>query len=89
MANQLDSVRSWNSKKEIRPALNWCLPPPNILKWDVDGSSKGKPGETGIEGVLKDDKGTIKCMFAPSVGMKDSNEAEFLAIVFALELSLQ
>lgn len=28
-------------------------------------------------------------MFAASVGVKDSNEAEFMAIVFALEMSLQ
>lgn len=28
-------------------------------------------------------------MFAATVGIKDSNEVEFMAIVFALEMSLQ
>lgn len=28
-------------------------------------------------------------MFAASIGVKDANEAEFIAIVFALEMSLQ
>lgn len=42
----------------------------------------------GIGGVLRDGHGTIKGKFAALVGIRDSNEAEFMAIVFALELSL-
>lgn len=55
----------------------------------MDGSSKGKPGMAGIGGLLRDHQGEIRAMFAASVGERDSNEAEFMAIVFALEMSLQ
>jgi hypothetical protein len=40
-----------------------------------------------IGGVLRNDNGLIKAKFSASVGIKDSNQAEFLDIVFALELS--
>jgi ribonuclease HI len=49
---------------------------------------KGKPGAASIGGVLWNDCGEILAEFAASVGIKDSNEAEFLAIVFALEQCL-
>ncbi|MCH93148.1 N-terminal acetyltransferase complex ARD1 subunit-like protein [Trifolium medium] len=60
-------------------------PAQNEWKWNVDGSSKGKPGAAGIGGVLRNDRGDIVAQFAASIGVRDSNEAEFLAIVFALE----
>lgn len=66
----------------------WCPPPPNKWKWNVDGSSNGKPGMAAIGEVLRDDQGVIKAMFAASVGIRDSNEAEFMPIAFALEMSL-
>lgn len=55
----------------------------------MDGSSKGKPGPAGIRGVLRDNQGIIKVLFAASIGLRDSNETEFVAIVFALEMTLQ
>lgn len=42
-----------------------------------------------IRGILRDVQGVTRAMFATSVGVKDSNEAEIFAIAFALELSLQ
>lgn len=42
-----------------------------------------------IGGILRDDRGVVKAYFAASIGIKDSNEAEFIAMVFALEMSLQ
>lgn len=53
----------------------------------MDGSSKDKLGPAGIGGVLRDSSGIILADFVVSVGIRDSNEAEFLAMVFALELS--
>lgn len=58
-------------------------------KWNVDRSAKGKSGPTGIRGVLRDDKGCVLVKFAASVGIRDSNEAEFIAVIYALELSLE
>lgn len=55
----------------------------------MDGSARGKPGPAGIGGVPRNDQGNMIAMFAASVGVKDSNEAEFMAIFFTLEMSLQ
>jgi ribonuclease HI len=41
-----------------------------------------------IRGVLRNDRDDIVTEFAASIGVRDSNEAECLAIVFALEQSL-
>jgi hypothetical protein len=58
-----------------------------ILEWNVDGSSLGKPGPAGIGGVLSDHNRMVLCLFSIPAGVKDSNEAELLAIVKAPELS--
>jgi ribonuclease HI len=58
-----------------------------VLKWNVDRSSPGKPGPAGIGGVLRDHNGLLLRLFSIPVGIKDSNEAELLAVVKALELS--
>lgn len=89
VVTKLNCVRLWNHHRNPRPLVSWCPPPSNKLKWNVDGSSRGKLGEAGIGGVLRNEFGTIKAKFTASVGIRDSNEAEFMAIVFALELSLQ
>jgi len=44
---------------------------------------KGKSGPAGIVGVLPKDKGTIMGRFMTSIGVWDSNEEEFLAIMSA------
>jgi len=41
----------------------------------------------GIGGVLRDCNGKVKCLFSIPIGIKDSNEAEFIAVVKAVELT--
>uniref|UniRef100_U5G8Y4 RNase H type-1 domain-containing protein n=1 Tax=Populus trichocarpa TaxID=3694 RepID=U5G8Y4_POPTR len=53
--------------------------------WGV--SKKGKPGVAGIGGVLRDCNGKVICLFSIPIGIKDSNEAEFIAVVKAVELT--
>lgn len=67
---------------------HWQPPPLRSWKWNVDGFAKGKPGPVGVGGVLCDDKGRIWAKFVALAGVRDSNEAEFLIIVFALVLSI-
>lgn len=55
----------------------------------MDESSKGKRGPAGIGGVLRYSQGLVKAMFASSVRIRDSNEAVFMAIIFALEMSIK
>ncbi|XVF26807.1 hypothetical protein REPUB_Repub14bG0050700 [Reevesia pubescens] len=45
---------------KIRPLVLWLAPSLGSLKFNVDGSSLGKPGPAGIGGILRDDKGEIK-----------------------------
>lgn len=53
----------------------------------MDGASKGKPGLVGIRGVLKNHKGEVIYLFFKHVGIKDSNEADVMAILEALHIS--
>jgi ribonuclease HI len=59
----------------------------NSFKWNVDGSSLGKPGPSGIGGVLRNHHGHLLGMFSVLVGILDSNIAELRAIVKTIELS--
>eukprot|EP00268_Persea_americana_P009152 TRINITY_DN13625_c0_g1_i4.p1 TRINITY_DN13625_c0_g1~~TRINITY_DN13625_c0_g1_i4.p1 ORF type:complete len:159 (-),score=28.79 TRINITY_DN13625_c0_g1_i4:37-513(-) len=63
-----------------------CLPPYGVLKFNVDGAAKGKPGLTGIEGVLRNHKGEVIYMFSKHVGINFSNETEVLARLEALRI---
>jgi len=83
-----DGLVKWTNVKKIRPSITWsAFKPTMVLKWNVDGSSPGKPGMAGIGGVLRDCNGKVICLFSIPVGIKDSNEAEFIAVVKALELT--
>ena len=54
--------------------------PPGSLKFNVDGSARGKPGPAGIGGVLKDCMAVTKAVFSRAIGVADSNVAELLAV---------
>ena len=54
--------------------------------FNVDGSSRGKPGPTGMGGVLRDSKGKVICLFSEFLGILDSNAAEVMAIRKAVAL---
>lgn len=56
------------------------------MKFNVYGSARGKLGAAGIGGALKDDKDNVLCLFSSPIGIKESNEAELLAIWKALKL---
>ncbi|KAK3199731.1 hypothetical protein Dsin_023146 [Dipteronia sinensis] len=56
------------------------------LKFNVDGSSRGKQGPAGIGDVLRNSDGKICCLFSYHVGIEESNTTEIRAIHKALEL---
>lgn len=47
---------------------------------------RGKPKPAGVGGVLGDHKGDVMLIFSKSVGIKEPNETEVLAILEALRL---
>ena len=57
-----------------------------VLNFNVDGATRGKLGPAGIRGVLRNNKGEVIFLFTRNVGMKESNEAEVLAILQALQI---
>ena len=57
------------NKKKISRVEDWIPPLADSLKFNVDGSSRGKPGPSGIGGVLRDSCGKILCLFSFSVGI--------------------
>lgn len=53
-----------------------------MLKFNVDEA--GKQSSASIGGVLRDDRADVLCLFSEGVEIRDSNEAEVLAIFGAL-----
>ncbi|XVE77673.1 hypothetical protein DITRI_Ditri13aG0081000 [Diplodiscus trichospermus] len=63
-----------------RPGMVWINPAVGYMKFNVDGSSLGKPGPAGIGGILRNHQGEEVIRFSKSIGFVDSNEVELLAI---------
>ena len=54
--------------KNSRRAIAWASPPYNHMKFNVDGSARGKPGPAGIGGVLRDCNAFVKAIFFKAIG---------------------
>ncbi|XVF77973.1 hypothetical protein PTKIN_Ptkin14bG0090800 [Pterospermum kingtungense] len=72
----------------VQKSSCWIPPSEGMVKFNVDGSSFGKPGPAGIGGVLRNHKGNELMSFSKHIGMEDSNVAEIMAIREALVLFL-
>ena len=86
IVNFSKDVQAPKVSKTSKRTLVWKTPPPNFLKFNVDGSARGKPGLAGIGGALRDCKTAIKAVFSKSIGVADSNLAELLAVREALKV---
>ncbi|XVE68767.1 hypothetical protein DITRI_Ditri09bG0096200 [Diplodiscus trichospermus] len=75
-----------HQKREL--SLVGLNPAAGEVKFNVDGASLGKPGQTGIRGVLRDHQGNVIIRFSRSVGVADSNLAELMAVRKAFILFL-
>lgn len=60
----------------VRRTVSWYPPPHGVLKLNVDGATRGKPGPAGIGGVLRNSSGVVLFMFSKHVGVCNSNEVE-------------
>lgn len=59
-------------------------PPENVLEFNVDGSSKGDSGRSGIGGVLRNISSKMICFFSKAVGTRWTFEAKVEAILHAM-----
>lgn len=86
IANNVEILKQWHQKKKDSLQFIWQAPSEGMLKWNVDGVERGKPGKDGIGGILRDCTSDYHCILSKAEGIQDSNEAEFLAIVHAIEI---
>ena len=56
---------------------------------NTDGLSKNNPGQAAIGAVLKDTRGKIISTISQSIGIASNNEAEYRAVIAALESALK
>ena len=57
----------------------------NSITIYTDGGSRGNPGPAGIGYVIKDSEGNNLELGSKFIGTKTNNEAEYLALISALE----
>eukprot|EP00268_Persea_americana_P068026 TRINITY_DN9427_c0_g1_i1.p1 TRINITY_DN9427_c0_g1~~TRINITY_DN9427_c0_g1_i1.p1 ORF type:complete len:120 (+),score=19.95 TRINITY_DN9427_c0_g1_i1:825-1184(+) len=69
---------------KMRKSVMLVPPSLGVLKFNVDGAARGKPRPAGIGGVLRNSKGEVLFTFSKPIGIRDSKEAEVLAILKAL-----
>ncbi|KAK3188495.1 hypothetical protein Dsin_028056 [Dipteronia sinensis] len=76
-----------NTKVKLSKMKAWIPPPAHILFFNVDGSTRGSPGQAGIEGVLRDNGNTL-CMLSYNIGIEDAITVEIQAIAKACNLRI-
>lgn len=57
-----------------------------MLKFNVNGATKGKLGPPGVGVVLRNRNGIVLALSSKHVGCMESNEAEVVAILEALQI---
>lgn len=57
-----------------------------VFKFNVDGGAKGKPRQTGTRGVLHSSQREVLMLFSKHIVVKESNEAEVMAILEAIQM---
>ena len=75
-------------KKSVLPRwVAWSRPPIGYVKLNIDGSSLGNPGHSGVGAVFRDSSGNILCGFSWFLGSRTNMEAEAMALLEGLLLS--
>ncbi|CAA3015249.1 ribonuclease h [Olea europaea subsp. europaea] len=63
-----------------------CSPPHNdSFKLNIDGRSRGNPGQTGYGGVLRDDQGLVILCFRHHLGVGSNTYLEVMELRMGLE----
>ncbi len=55
----------------------------------TDGASQGNPGPASIGAVIKDEQGRVITSISQSIGHTTNNQAEYRAIIAALEKAIE
>ncbi|XP_073133552.1 uncharacterized protein [Henckelia pumila] len=60
--------------------VRWLRPQPESFKLNVDGSSRGNPGESSVGGVVRDSSGRVLAFFSEFIGLGSNVRAELWAV---------
>ena len=82
----LDLYRLPNEVKllQVRNKLvrntSWSKPSTGLMKFNVDGAARRKPGPAGIGGLLRDDTGKIWMEFSKSIGVANRMRLRYVLL---------
>lgn len=62
---------------KMKKVLNWSPPAPEVLKFNVEGATRGKPRPAGIVVVFRNYKGTTLVLSSKHVGIVESMRWKF------------
>ncbi|MDP6576785.1 MAG: ribonuclease HI family protein [Dehalococcoidales bacterium] len=57
------------------------------IMW-VDGASRGNPGPAAIGAIIKDEQGKLLARVSRNLGITTNNQAEYRAVIAALEIAI-
>ncbi|XP_073062068.1 uncharacterized protein [Primulina eburnea] len=60
--------------------VRWLRPPFSCFKLNVDGSSRGNPGDSSVGGVVRDHSGRVLLSFSEFIGAGSTIRAELWAV---------
>ncbi|XP_075507656.1 uncharacterized protein LOC142544497 [Primulina tabacum] len=61
--------------------VRWLCPPPGCFKLNIDGSSRGNPGESSVGGIVRDFYGRVLLSFSEFIGVGTNVWAELWAVL--------
>lgn len=61
----------------------------NRVVINTDGASQGNPGPSAIGATIKDERGRLLASISRSIGRTTNNQAEYRAIIAALEKAVE
>lgn len=67
--------------------INWVSPPLGKIKLNIDGCSKGDPGQACAGGILRNEKGEWILGFVVNLGVTTVTQAELRALWVGIRLS--
>ena len=60
-----------------------------VFRVFTDGASRGNPGQAAVAFIILSDQETIEMKGSKAIGVKTNNQAEYEAVIFALDSAKQ
>ncbi len=80
-------MESRNSAPRVSPSATGATN--SRLQTYTDGASRGNPGKAGVGALICDEKGNTVREASAFIGICTNNEAEYRALILALDLTLE